>query len=317
VIKRIKNKSQGYWAGWIKKRRHGGNPQTLHDKNIYIFPSAFGWGYALLLLTLLSGAINYQISSIFLMVFLLGVIGLASAWEAHVNLKDLSIKFIAIEDVPQGRPAQLILLIQAHSKKRFGLEFQVEKQAPVRLEEVPCEGVPFIVPITTATRGRFLLPRIVISSFFPFGIFRVWGYAVFDEHYHVFPEPLSLDLWPTPVSKRAKQTRYCAGDEELYDLKQVENPWTQPKLIAWKIAAKGQGWYLKTMNNNEGDYWLFRLNDLPLGDLETRLCHLSYWLHTAESKGYLYSLELGTSQTPFSQGEPHLKHCLRQLALYP
>lgn len=109
-----------------------------------------------------------------------------------------------------------------------------------------------------------------------------------------------------------------SGDEELYDLKQVENPWIEPKLIAWKIAAKGQGWYLKTMASSEVDFWLFKLNDLPSQDVELKLQNLSYWLQTAESNNLIYGLELTpSSPTRLSHGITHLQYCLRQLALYP
>ena len=312
----IKKRAKNYWYQWIKKRNPASNPQIFNSNNLYILPSRFGWAYGLVLLTLFSGAINYQISTVFLMTFLLAVIGLVSAWEAHANLKELSVKLISIKDAQQGKPALVTLLLHSNNKIRFGLEFQVGKQATTRLEKIPLEGLQFIVPIETSLRGSFLLPPIIISSLFPFGIFRVWGYAHFDKHYYVYPEPISPNFWPPSSANQNKKKKDIPGDEELYDLKQVENPWVQPNLIAWKIAAKGQGWYLKTMSNNEGNYWLFSLNDLPAVDVELKLQYLSYWLQIAEENGYIYSLELTKVPSQFSQGEEHLQYCLRQLALY-
>lgn len=316
MITHIKNKGHTYWNQWIKKRNTPGNPQILDSNTVYILPSGFGWTYGLLLLSLFSGAINYQISTVFLMTFLLAVIGLVSAWEAHTNLKDLSIKLISVKDAQQGTPAQMILLIQGNNKFRFGLEFKLARQPPTRLEKIPPEGIQFILPLETTNRGCFPVPRMTISSLFPFGIFRVWGYVCFDAHYYVYPEPISPEFWPLPVSHPDNKKKDIPGDDEIYDLKQVEDPWTQPNLIAWKIAAKGQGWYLKTRNNNEGDYWLFRLNDLPVNSPELRLQHLSYWLINAEANSWFYSLELGHYSSPFAQGEEHLHACLRQLAIY-
>lgn len=315
MIKQIKNRTYHYWTQWIRKRIRQGNPQIVNSKNIYIVPSGFGWAYGVLVLSLLTGAINYQISTIFLMTFLLAVVGLVSAWETQANLKELSIKFISIEDAQQGKPAQLILLIQSSQKIRFGLEFQIAKQAKIRLEKIPKQGLQILLPIETSKRGCFSVPPIVISSQFPLGIFSVWSYACFDEHYYVYPQPVDPGFWPSPLAQENNKNR-SAGQDELYDLKQVENPWRQPNRIAWKIAAKGQGWYLKTMNSTQGDYWLFRLNDLTMGDLESKLQQMSYWLHTSEAKGYLYAMELGNSSNHFAQGEEHLKHSLRQLALY-
>jgi uncharacterized protein (DUF58 family) len=316
VITYLKTKGFNYWNQWIKKRKTAGNPQILEANTVYILPSGFGCAYGFLLLTLFSGAINYQISTVFLMTFLLAVIGLVSAWEAHANLKELSIKLIAIKDAQSGTPAQITLLIQGNNKMRYGLEFKLPNQPASRLEMIPAEGMQYVLPIETSHRGCFPLPRIVISSLFPFGIFRVWGYASFDAQYYVYPEPVYPEFWPSPVSVHQERKRDTPGDDEIYDLKQVEDPWSQPNLIAWKIAAKGQGWYLKTRNNSEGDYWLFRLNDLSMDSLESRLEHLSYWLVNAEADNRIYGLELGHYSSPFAQGEEHLQACLRQLATY-
>lgn len=312
----MRKKNPRRWEHWIKKRNPRGNPQRLTSSNVYILPSKFGWIYGLVLLTFFTGAINYQISTVFLMTFLLAIIGLISAWEAQGNLKGLSIQLISIGDTQQGKPAQITLLIQPGDKVRFALEFQLDKQPKTRLEKIPLEGIQFILPIETIARGCFTLPPIVISSVFPFGIFQVWGYAFFEERYYVYPPPLFTDLWPLQLTNQQNKKMDITGDNEFYDLKQVENPWSQPNRIAWKIAAKGQGWYVKTMNTSEGDYWLFKLNDLPMGDLEKKLQNLSYWLHTAEEKGHIYALELKHLATPMGNGEQQLLYCLRQLAIY-
>jgi uncharacterized protein (DUF58 family) len=316
VITQVGIRFKNYWVKWVKKRNRLGNPQTLHSRNLYILPSGFGWAYGLVVVTLLFGSINYQISTMFLMTFILAIIGLISAWEAHANLKNLAFQFIAVEDAQQGTPAKITLLIQATNKIRFGVDFQIASQPKIRLEKIPLEGLQFIVPIETATRGFFPLPAVIISGLFPFGIFKVWSYAYFEEHYYyVYPQAKDPGFWPEPCLDKNLQKKYALGDEEFYDLKQVENPWTEPNRIAWKIAAKGQGWYLKTMDSSEVDYWLFKLNDLPSKDFELNLQNLSYWVQAAELNGMIYGLELRGSQTPFARGKEHLQHCLRQLAL--
>lgn len=316
MIAQVASKTKRYWEGWVKKRSRLGKPQTLNSRNLYILPSGFGWAYALIVLILFLGAVNYQINTIFLMTFLLAIIGLVSAFEAHANLNNLSFKLITIEDAQQGTPARLTLFIQANNKVRISIDFQIALQPKTRLEKLPAEGLQFVVPIKTTTRGYFSLPPIIISSFFPFGIFRVWSYIYFDEHYYVYPQPSNPGFWPAPCLDQDIKNKYASGDEEFYELKQIENPWMQPNLIAWKIAAKGQGWYLKTMHSNETDYWLFKLSDLGSKDLELKLQHLSYWLQEAELNGLIYGLDLTASHTQFARGKEHLQYCMRQLALY-
>ena len=316
MIKTFRKTINTQWQQWVNIRNPAKNPKILNANNVYIFPSAFGWIYAFVVISLFTGAINYQMSTAFLMTFLLAIIGLVSAWEAHANLKDMQIQLISIEDAELGTPAQLKLFIQTNDKQRFGLEFQIADQPKTRLEKIPTEGLTFILPIKTNQRGCFSLPRIVISSYFPFGLFRVWGYAFYPGSYYVYPAALSPDFWPPPSSVVSNKTNDKAGNEDLYELKQVENPWHQPNRIAWKTAAKGQGWYLKTMDTTEAEYWILQLADLPRQDVEKNLQHLSYWLHEAELKEYRYALKLANRQTQVDQGEEHLQYCLRQLALY-
>jgi uncharacterized protein (DUF58 family) len=316
VIASLRIRVNKNWDRWVKRRNSPGNPQVIDSRNLYILPTGFGWAYGIMVFTLLIGSINYQINLIFLMTFILAIIGMVSACEAHGNLLNLSIKFIDAEDVQQGSPTKITLLAEVADKNRFGFGISVASQSEIRLESIPPVGVQIIVPIETHARGYFQLPRISITSIFPFGIFRVWSYAYFNEYYYVYPQPVNPGFWPAPSLDQNKQKKYAEGDEDFYDLKQVANPWTAPKHISWKIAAKGLGWYLKRMHSNEADHWLFKLDDLPAADIELKLQHLSYWLHAAEENGFIYGLQFAGSSTSFARGKQHLQDCLRQLALY-
>ncbi|WP_419418598.1 hypothetical protein ACNVED_08515 [Legionella sp. D16C41] len=301
---------------WFKTRNQAGNPQVFNSKNIYIIPSSFGWLYALVLLTLFTGAINYQISLIFLLVFLLALVGIGSAWEAHANFKGLGIKLLNIDDTEEGCLAYVNLLIQSNNKVRYALEFQCQQQDSVTLEKIPLEELSFKLPLETSKRGCFKLPVIKVASHYPLGLFTVWGYAYFDNEYYVYPQATFAGFWPNYVNRPHTNQMAAVGDNEVYDLRQVENPWTQPNLIAWKIAAKEQGWYVKTMDSTFNHYWQFQLQDLPGSNLEERMRNLSYWLQEAEIRGDFYSLKLGKLATDFSHGPRHLHYCLRQLATY-
>lgn len=305
------------WDQWAKKRNLPGNPQILNSHNLYILPSRFGWAYGVVVIIVFISAVNYQINTLFLYAFLLSIIGIVTTLESHANLKNLSIKCIAIEDTEQGKPAKITLFIQANGKARYSIEFQILSQGKILIEKVPAEGLNFTLPIETEKRGYFTLPPIVISTDFPFGIFRVWSYLYFDEHYYVFPESKDPGFWPDPFPIQNIKKKHALGDDEFYELKQVENPFLEPSRIAWKIAAKNQGWYIKIMHTNESEYWLFSLSDLPGNDIEMKLQHLSYWLHIAEENGFRYGLALDDPEArQFAHGQAHLQQCLRQLAVY-
>lgn len=135
MIRQIKTKVMAYWEEWIAKRISKTNPQILGSQNIYIIPSGFGWAYGVVVLSLFSGAINYQVSTVFLMSFILAIVGFISAWEAHANLKGLSIKLVSVEDTYEGTPAQVSLLIQSNNRMHFGLDFRLNNQSVTRLEK--------------------------------------------------------------------------------------------------------------------------------------------------------------------------------------
>lgn len=306
-----------YWFQWARQRNAPGEPQQLKNANLYILPSRFGLAYGVVLLTLFLCAINYQISAIFLFTFFLAVIGMISAWATHANLKGLMIASTEIADVPRGSPVAVRLSIKSMRGPCFSLQCSIHSEDAQTLDYLPSEGGQVSLYLQGSRRGCFTLPPIQLCSVFPFGLFRTWGYVFFDKPYYVYPEPVSPGFWPPAASSdEISNKKSQPGIEDLENLKPVNNPWTQANRIAWKIAARGQGWYLKTMSSPEGRLWLFKLDDIPSMDIEQKLQHVSYWLIEAEQQGLVYGLELKGIRTEFSQGANHLKQCLRQLALY-
>lgn len=309
-------KFNDYWSKWARQRALSIQPQSLDSGNLYILPSRFGWAFAIVLLTLFLSAINYQVSAVFFLVFLLAIAGLVSAWEAHFNMKGLAVECLTIDDAWEGGNVKVILVLNKKRALSYALQYQFPHQEPLILEKFSGENIQISLSLPAEKRGCFKLPRITFSSYFPFGLFRVWGYIYFDTDYYVYPKSIDPGFWPQSAKDIGTNAATIAGNEEIYDLKPVLNPWTQPGRIAWKIAARGQGWYLKTMVSSEGNYWVFRLQDLPATHLEENLQHLCYWLQKAEKEGYFYGLELKGAKSELSQGPIHLTHCLRQLATY-
>lgn len=305
-----------YWYSWAKKRNSQGAMQCFDASNLYILPSLFGWAYGVVLLTLLLCAINYQISTIFFLVFLQALAALISAWTSHANLKNIRIRCLSVEDCSKGLLVQVVLFLDPQGLARYDIDYQIAQQPSFTLACLPAQGLQITLSLPSTQRGRFNLPVIRFSSHYPFGLFQVWGYTFFDKHYYIYPAPESPGFWPPALNELGVQRRAMDGNEDIDNLKAVKNPWVQANRIAWKIAARGQGWYLKTMNNPQSDSWLFSLRYLPAKDIEQQLQHLSYWLQAAEQQGYIYGLELKGERTPLDRGEHHLQHCLRLLAVY-
>jgi len=302
---------------WIQARNPVSNPRHLTARTIFILPSAFGWAYGIVFVTITTGAVNYQLNAAFLLVFLLLIIGLLSMWETHHNLQGLTIQCLAVENTQQGQPARVRLLLTGKKSMRQAVIFCFREGEPVKLQQLAADGDQIVLSVQTPQRGCFQLPLLQIYSYYPLGIFCAWSYARFNIEYYVYPQAMFPGFWPaTTAGQNLQQSGSFMGDEELYELKSVTSPWNQPGRIAWKVSARGQGWYLKTMTSPAGENWLFRIEDLIGNDIELNLQQLSYWIQQAEQLGHRYGLQLRGAHTEISQGEQHMQDCLRQLATY-
>jgi uncharacterized protein (DUF58 family) len=318
LIASIHKKINKWLQHRIKTRTFKQKTSKINVDEILILPSGFGFACSAVIITIAIGAINYQVNTAFLLVFLGVGLGILCIWETHKNLKGLSIQCLPIEDVQAGQPAQVALLIQAKESARFSIEFSLQAGESVKLERLSKEDVTLVLAIPTKHRGHFQLPIIKIYTFFPLGIVHAWSYLFFDRDFYVYPQPVPPGYWPKPNEDLNKpdQSIHQIGDDDLYELKSVKNPWVQSGRIAWKVSARGQGWFLKIMTSPIGENWIFRIEDLALGDIELNLQQLSYWIQTAEEQGHLYGLELNGELTEMNHGAHHMKICLRRLATY-
>ena len=190
----MQKKMRHYWSSWVRKRALSVNPQRLDSGNLYIFPSLFGWAFGVVLFTLFLCAINYQVSSVFFLTFLLAVAGMVSALEAHYNLKGLSAKCLSIEDAYQGDSIKVVLLLIPERRRCYAVEYGFHDQDAIKLDILKDESVQIVLNYPAKNRGCFQLPMITLFSYFPLGLFRVWGYIYFDANERINGEA-SYNFW--------------------------------------------------------------------------------------------------------------------------
>lgn len=303
---------------WVARRNPIQNPYHLTSHNLYIFPSSFGWLFALIVFSITTGAINYQLNAAYLLVFILIALGLLSMWQSHQNLKGLSLQCLSIEDSEQGTPAKVSLVLQEKNIPSYNLKFYINNHLVNQLGALPIEGQKITLPLETPKRGVYQIPPIKLLSTFPFGIFNVWSYLRFDTNYFVYPAATNPGFWPKAQALDSQQdsTVEDIGDDELYELQPVENPWVQAGRVAWKISARGQGWFLKKMARSEKESWVFSLEDTKSEDIEKSLEYLSYWIQEAERNNQSYCLMIKNKNTGIGHGSTHMRRCLRLLAAY-
>jgi uncharacterized protein (DUF58 family) len=313
LINVIKARLATHWFYWVRLRA---KKNVLNSQSIYIIPSLFGFAYAFVLLTLFFCAINYQVSSVFFLTFLFAMLGIVSAVDAHTNLKGLRVICLSISDSYPHGMVNIKLRLSTPNPHVYALYGSFDREDERMIGNIKYKGAEMTFSLRANARGYYDVPRFNLKSYFPLGLFRAWGYIYFDDKYYVYPSPISPGFWPKSLGDEGHQGAHVDGHEELYELKSVIDPWAHPGRIAWKIAARGQGWFVKKLMGPEGESRVFCLEDLPIRDIELNLQHLSYWLHESERNGYCYGLELKGIQTKLSKGQTHLAQCLRELALY-
>ncbi len=159
---------------WRPPRLERG-PIQLGARRLYILPTRSGLLFALLLLGLLSGAINYGLSLAYLFTFWFAGWGVTGMLHTQRNLSGLIIRAKASPPVFAGDDARLLFEAEnpsALQRYRVGL---VNPAGASQECDVPAAGkAELAIVLTDCKRGWLPLGRFGIYSRYPLGLFRCW-----------------------------------------------------------------------------------------------------------------------------------------------
>ncbi|MDR0673825.1 MAG: DUF58 domain-containing protein [Zoogloeaceae bacterium] len=165
-------------------------------------------------------------------------------------------------------------------------------------------------------RGWLVLPRLVVQSCYPLGLFRAWSYPWPEARTLVYPRPIFTSLpLGQPVGRSGAGTSQ-EGDDDFAGLRERQ-PADSPRHIAWKAAARDGGekpLLIKLFSGGaKAELWLeWTQSD---ADVETRVSLLTGWVIHAEEAGYAYGLSLPGVRLDPARGAAHRHRCLKALAL--
>ncbi|MEK8025468.1 DUF58 domain-containing protein [Pseudaquabacterium rugosum] len=272
---------------WSDARARRQDTQTWDHANLYVLPTRAGGLYALTLLAMLVGAINFQLQLGHALVFLLGSVAAVSIWQTHAALRGLRLEVQAVPDAPAGATAALHLRLCNDGPQRCGLRLGwreggaqeagrhdragalppgrtvrptpaaplpvvVEADTPssprLDLELAPGEQRTLTLHHRSGPRGHHLLPTIEISTTYPYGLFRCWGWMRPARRRIVHPAPEQpAPPWPqrrAPGDDHARHDRphgpAAARDTEEPDLPRDWRPGDRPREVLWKHYARSQ-----------------------------------------------------------------------------
>lgn len=248
--------------------------------------------------------------------FLLSIMTL-SGLVAFFNLKNIEISIIKSQDIFALKPAKL--KIKAKNKYFFGLFLLRIKalQNEIVIPYLKGEGI-FPINLIFPERGKYILEKLIISSYFPFYFFRRSTNIPVNFEITVFPHPLKCDLsFLTLEGKTLKESSISRGtsyDGEVTGVRTYVQG-DPLRYIHWKATAKTSSLKTKEFSPLQGNPIIISLNDFH-GSVEERISKTAYALIEFSKMGNPIGLKIGEDFYPPDTGQSHLRRMLYALAIY-
>lgn len=305
---------------WTRPREPEALPARLDRRRIYVLPTRFGLFYAVALLTMLVGALNYNNNPALLLGLVLGGAGMASLIAAQMQLSELEIAAVDAEPVAAGTP----LTVRVHARAAPG-----RARRGLRLDDDELFGTEACVlnldqgsgeaqlEVPTGQRGWYDLPRLRLSTTRPLGLARAWAYVWSDTPLLVYPAPEAHGP-PLPVGRgdRAQARLNPAGDD-VHHLRGYRAGDAR-RAIAWKPSARRDTLIVREFEQPMGTEVVLDWHAASGLAYESRISRLARWVDEAEREGRRYQLRLpGQPALGPDRGAQHRHACLRALALMP
>jgi len=316
MFEKILSRSQLYNAFFGPRQPEPGTI-FLRQQRVYILPTRPGLAFAMALVVMLIGSINYNLSLGYILTFLLASMALVAILHTFRNLVHLHITPGRVEPVFAGEIAWFELFVENRSGyDRSSISLWHQGKA-TQCDVASGRGTTVSVPVAAEQRGWLAPGRITVDTRFPVGLLRAWSYIQPDMRCLVYPKPDDA-LLPLPEpSGGAGEKRVAGGGSDDFAGLRPYQASDSPRHIHWKAAARGQGLQTKVFSGRAAaELWL-DWNQLPANlDLESKLSRLTRWVLSADQDGLRYGLRLpGLERSP-DAGESHRIACLRELALY-
>ena len=169
-------------------------PYLTNGKNVYILPTRSGIAFAVILLVMLVGAINYNNSLGYLFTFFLASISVVAILHTYKNVLRLKFQLGKPRSVFCGDTVSIPVYIEQHqSVNRYALSLEFEPSLNTShkdsLKDIFALKEKVELPLLTQKRGLMNVPRFTLASNFPLGLFRSWAHIHLSQTFIVYPTP--------------------------------------------------------------------------------------------------------------------------------
>ena len=322
VLHALYRKSRDKWLFQLRDSEPG--TVTLTMRRVFIVPTRAGLAFAVLLLVMLIGALNYNLGLGFALTFFTGACAIADMVLTARNLALLQLAPGRAQPVFAGEEAQFALHLQNRSRRdRYAvwLGFQADG-APRQVADVLAGGSSAVTLSAPAReRGWLAAPRVRLVTRFPLGLFKAWSYWQPDARVLVYPAP----EWPAvalPSSGEASEDGHGTVGLDNFAGIRAYQPGDPMRHLAWRQIARHDpalGGQLVTKHFEGGAVAELALDfsALPLQmALEQKLSRMARWVLEAEQRALPYRFRLAQHDYGPALGDAHRAACLRALALF-
>jgi len=291
---------------------------VLVQRRVFILPTRQGLMFAIVLLVMLTGSINYTLGLGFVLTFLLAALGLNAMIHTFRNLANLRITAGRSQPVFAGDIAQFTVNLENGSDTdRYAIGLTRNKKDATFVDVPARATLPASIGIPATRRGALRPGRLTLFTRFPLGLYYAWSYLELDMRCLVYPRPALPGLPLPPAAANAGAgAEHGRGQEDFSGLRQY-HVGDSPRHIAWKAAARDQGLLTKQFSGRaDTELWLdWTQLPAPLG-VEERLSHLVRWVLDAHAAGISYGLRIPGKTLDLAIGEAQRDICLEALALF-
>ncbi len=312
----IRGRFQKKFRDWAFRRTVETGTVQLNQRRIYILPTRQFFGFGFVLLLMLLGDINYNLSLGYVLTFLLATTGGLSMLYTFRNMAQLEIHAGYVEPVFAGEQARFVFhfnnpgslprhQIHLHDDEGHETVFDLPAQA----------STPVALTLPSSRRGWLDSGRLTLYTRFPLGLFNAWTYIHFDVCALVYPKPAPSQALPIAAAPDGNGKTTIRGDEDFAGLRNYVAGDAMPR-IAWKALAREQGLQVKEFSAQQGQQLWLDWSQLPDIAQERKLEVLTRWVLDADAQGLQYGLRLPDSEMLPQHGASHRAECLRRLALY-
>jgi uncharacterized protein (DUF58 family) len=291
---------------------------VLGQRRVFILPTRQGLVFALILLVMLAGSINYSLGLGFVLTFLLGAASVNAMIYTFRNLANLRITGGRTRPVFAGDTAFFAVHIENRSdSERYAIGLTHDRRQASFVDVMARSGTSATAGVHAPRRGILRPGRLILFTRFPLGFYYAWAYVDLDLQCIVYPRPAATGLPMPPAAPSAGAGAERGQGQEDFSGMRPYHRGDSPRHVAWKVAARDQGLHTKQFTGRaETELWLdWALLPSQMG-AEERLSLLARWVLDAHAAGLTYGLRLPNTTLEMAAGEAQRDRCLEALALH-